>query len=138
MNAIQTVAPAARCAAEIAARHAEWDNREFSPFEPVYMFANELGYSDIRPFEIVRRVSDKTIEIREMHAEQDPTWKPEVVIGGFMGHCTNNNEQRWNITSNPEGHIIRIRKQKNGEWKSATGARFGLAAEPVRFYDYNF
>jgi hypothetical protein len=35
-------------------------------------YANHLGYSDINPFEIVRRISDKTFEIRAMSAERDP------------------------------------------------------------------
>ena len=27
-------------------------------------YANHIGYSDVNPYEIVRRVSDRTIEIR--------------------------------------------------------------------------
>lgn len=138
MNALQTIAPAARLAAEIATRHADWDKLEFSPFEPVFMFAARLGYSDIEPFEVVRRVSDKTIEIRMMDAARDESVKMDFVVGGFSAHCTNNDKQRWTITSNPANPIIRIRKQKNGDWKSATGSRFALVAEPVKFYDYNF
>jgi len=101
-------------------------------------FANRLGYSDIEPFEVVRVVSAKCLEIREMDAVIDPTWKPEWVVGGFAGRCVNQNEQQWNISSNPENRVIRIRLQKNGNWKSASGSRFALNDRPVRFYDYNF
>ena len=79
-------------------------------------YANHYGYSDVNPFEIVRRVSDKTIEIREMDAERDPEWKPEFHVGGFSAHCSNQREQRWNITSNPENRVIRIRLSKSGVW----------------------
>lgn len=135
---IASQAIAARHQAEIAVRHAEWDELKFSPFEPVFMFANRLGYSDIHPYEVVRRVSDKTIEIREMSARRDEAWKPEFVAGGFSAHCTNQDRQQWIITSNPAAPVIRIRKQKDGQWKDASGARFGLTADPVKFYDFNF
>jgi hypothetical protein len=33
-------------------------------------YANHYGYSDITPFEVVKVISDKTIEVREMDAER--------------------------------------------------------------------
>ena len=39
-------------------------------------YANKYGYSDVYPYEIVRVISAKTIEVREMDAERDPNWKP--------------------------------------------------------------
>ena len=100
-------------------------------------FANHHGYSDIDPFEIVRRVSDKTIEIREMHTERDDSVKMEFVAGGFAGHCINQNEQKWFIVSNEQRPVIRIRLGKNG-WKDSHGRRYVLSENPIRFYDYNF
>jgi hypothetical protein len=138
MNAIQQIAPAVRCAAEIATRHAGWDKLEFSKFEPAYMFANRYGYSDIDPGEVVRRVSEKCIEIRMMDAERDKSIPMVVYPGGFARHVANQRSLKWHITSNPANPIIRIRKQKNGDWKDAGGNRYGLTAEPVKFYDYNF
>jgi hypothetical protein len=101
-------------------------------------FANHYSYSDVNPFEIVRAVSDKTLEVREMDAERDPAWKPQFHVGGFAAHCSNQREQRWNITSNESNPVVRIRLQKNGVWKSASGNKFYLADKPVKFYDYNF
>lgn len=101
-------------------------------------FANLIGYSDVSPFEIVRVVSEKCIEVRSMNAELDPTWKPEFVTGGFAGHCHNNNQQRWVITSDSEGHTFRIRLRNDGHWYSAFGSRFQLSDEPRKHYDYNF
>jgi hypothetical protein len=100
-------------------------------------YANRHGYTDVTPFEVVRVISDKTIEVREMDAELDPTWKPEFHIGGFSAHCSNQREQRWNITSNPGNPVVRIRLGKKG-WKSACGSRFSLNDKPIHFYDYNF
>lgn len=101
------------------------------------MFANQYGYSDVNPYEIVRRISDKTIEIRAMSAEIDPTWQMDFRAGGYCGTVVNQNQQRWLITSNPEARVIRIRFGKRG-WKDAHGFRYGLSHKPVKFYDYNF
>jgi hypothetical protein len=101
-------------------------------------YANHYGYSDVNPFEVVKVVSDKTVEVREMDSELDPTWKPEWVVGGFAGQCVNQQTQRWNITSNPAYKTLRLRLSKNGYWKSADGRKFQLEDKPVRFYDYNF
>lgn len=106
-------------------------------------FANLRMYSDVVPFEVVRVVSGKTVEIREMKAELDPNWKPEMVVGGFSAHCTNQASQKWIFESNPSAPIIRCRKVKarssnfNLEWKSEYGHHY-MEAAPRKFHDYNF
>jgi len=100
-------------------------------------YANHLGYSDIDPYEVIRVVSDKTIEIREMKAVRDDSVKLEFHVGGFSAHCSNQSEQKWIITSDETAPIKRIRLGKRG-WKDAHGRRFALGDEPVKFYDYNF
>ena len=104
-----------------------------------YTHANHHGYSDSNPFEIVRVVSDKTIELRSMSAERAADWKPEIVAGGFFGHCTNNGNQSkaWVIKSDPEGYKVRARLQKDGSWKSSQG-RHSLHTAAIKHYDYNF
>lgn len=101
-------------------------------------FANFSGYTDVDPFEIVRVVSDQTIEIRAMDAQRDPTWKPEIIPGGFAGHCVNNHQQRWLITSNPEGRVVRVRLSKKRGWRDANGNQYRLNAQAIKFHDYNF
>ena len=101
-------------------------------------YANHIGYSDINPHEIVRRISDKTIEVREMKAERDPDWKPEFIPGGFSAHCTNQHGQRWIITSDPKSRVFRIRLSKNKGWQDAHGRSFDLSDSPRKFYDFNF
>ena len=101
-------------------------------------FANHYGYSDINPFEVVRVISDKTIEIREMDAQRDESVQLEWSPGGFAGHCINQRDQKWFITSNSNNPVIRIRLSAKKGWQDKHGRRFGLSDKPVRFYDYNF
>lgn len=101
-------------------------------------YANYHGYSDIYPYEIVRKVSDKTLEIRGMNAEKDPTWKPIFEAGGFAAHCVNNSDQRWVITSDETLSTWRIRLHKDGIWRDKNGAKYYLNDKPRAFYDYNF
>jgi hypothetical protein len=100
-------------------------------------FANQIGYSDITPYEVVNFVSDKTIEVREMKATIDPAFVLDMNVGGFMGNCSNQSDQKWTYESDLDRPIIRIRKGKQG-WKSATGEKFSLSDSPKRYYDYNF
>ena len=102
-----------------------------------YTHANHSGWSDMHPYEIVRVVSPKTIEIRVMDAELDENWKPEIISGGFTGHCTNQGDQRWAYKSNPEYPVIRARQRKDGRFYSANGRHF-LSTKPRKFHDYNF
>jgi hypothetical protein len=91
--------------------------------------ANQIGYTDITPYEIIKIVSGKTIEIRKMKCER-----------GFQPNCVNNTEQgqKWIITSDAGFPVKRIRLQKNGLWKDAKGNTYKLAESPRKFYDYNF
>lgn len=87
-------------------------------------FANKILFSDVIPFEIVRKISDKTIEVREMDVKRHPD-----------ARCF---EQDWIITSNPANEVIRIRKNKHNQWRSKNKIRFSLAVEPSYYYDYGF
>jgi len=107
-------------------------NSEIKPY------FNSRGWTDVSPGELIRVISSKTVEIREMDAVLDPEWKPEFVPGGFSAICTNQNEQKWVITSNPSNPVIRIRKHKNGKWKAAHGEEFRPSDAPRKFYDFNF
>lgn len=100
-------------------------------------YANLMGYSDIVPFEIVRTVSDKTIEIREMKPTLVEGWKPDIAVGSFFGRCLNNSTQEYTYESQPDSPVVRARLQKDGKWKSIHGYHV-LSDKPKRFYDYNF
>lgn len=98
-------------------------------------YCNHHGYSDIEPYEVVRVISDKTVEVRQMIATQikfPQVWEK----GGFAGHCVDNNNQAYEYETNKTAPIIRVRKTKNG-WKHH-GMRFQMSDKPFKFYDYNF
>ena len=101
-------------------------------------YANMIGYSDVHPCEVVRKVSDKTLEIRYMNAERDKSVELEFAPGGFSAHCVNNADQKWIITSNEENPVVRIRLSKNRGWQDKYGQRYKLAEAPRRHYDFNF
>jgi len=101
-------------------------------------YANNISYSDVNPFEVVRVVSDKTIEIRQMNAERDPKVKMQFIPGGFSAHCLNQSDQKWFITSDESAPVIRIRLSKKRGWRCKNGSRFVLADAPSKYYDFNF
>lgn len=100
-------------------------------------YANHIGWSDVDPHEITRVVSDKTLEIKAMSAVELP-WEKNWVKGGFAGHLMNQRDQKWEIFSNPDKPVFRIRLHKDGWWRDKEGRKFRLAYSPVKFYDYNF
>ena len=73
-------------------------------------YANQCGYTDVEPFEVIEERTPTKLVVRGMDAELDPTWKPEFYPGGFFGHTANNRQQRWLITSNPEAPTRVVRK----------------------------
>ena len=115
----------------------EFTNKFSYSIESVtYKYANHIGWSDVNPYEIVKVISDKTIEIRLMDSKKLP-WKAEWVEGGFAGHCTNQKDQKWDIVSNKDVPTVRARLRKDGYYHSSHGKHL-LGEEPRKFYDYNF
>jgi hypothetical protein len=103
-----------------------------------FQYAMHSGWSDTDPYEVVRYISDKCIEVREMKAEMAADYKPNFAPGGFSGHCTNQGSQKWVITSDESGAVERIRLHKDGRWYGVGKRRFVLANEPRKYYDFNF
>ena len=104
---------------------------------PATPFFTRIGWSDCYAYETLRVVSGQTIEVRELKAELDPSFKPEFVVGGFAGHCTNINQQQWVFSSDESAPIVRIRLGKDGKWKQGT-VRFSPSAKPFKRHDFNF
>ena len=95
-------------------------------------------WTDTRPYTVIER-KGKRIKLQEANAKLDPTWKPEVAIGGFVGHCKNNREQRWIITENPEGTITEGYLGSDNEWyEKGTNRRNTIEKGYVKFHDYNY
>lgn len=101
------------------------------------MYAINVLWSDATCYEVVRKVSDKTLEVRRMKQEIvnkqqiGETFKP----GGFIGHF-DDSIQQWKFESNPEAPVERIRLTKKG-WHGSQG-KFVLSETPWARYDYNF
>lgn len=99
-------------------------------------YANKILYTDIIPYEVVK-YTKKTITIRELAVERDPNWKPEIIVGGFAGHCINQDEQKWIYKTDEHMPLIRAYLHKDGCYYNR-GDRYRLSDKPVYYYDYNF
>jgi hypothetical protein len=103
-----------------------------------YKFANRCGYTDVNPNEIIKKNTAKKFTIRSMNAELSADWKPETIIGGFLGNTINNHDQQYTYSSDENGTVREIRMHKNGQWKDIYGNRYDVSTAPIKFYDYNF
>lgn len=100
-----------------------------------FKYANLHLWTDVEPYEIIRYVSDVTLELRHMKSEL--LSKPEFIPGGFSAHCTNNSSLKYKITPDPDAEIIRARLRKDGKFHSVKGEHH-LSDRPMKYYDYNF
>ena len=92
-------------------------------------------WSDAQACTVIKRTA-KSITIQEDEATLDPNFKPEIIPGGFIGHCVNQNEQTYSYKANPKGRKITAR------WSDKYGA-FMYCGKAIfngrhQFYDYNF
>ena len=115
-------------------------NVKFRITEEVKNFTHvsQYGYTDVHAYEIIKVISDKTIEVRAMTAKHDISHLKQYA-GGFSGHVENQRNQKVTYESDSSAPVVRIRKKKNNpeSWTS-NGQRFGLTEAPYAFYDYNF
>jgi len=100
-------------------------------------YANRVLWSDIDPHEIVEVRTKNKILVRAMDAEKNPNWKADFHPGGFSGHVSNQDEQKWFYKSNETNPVFAIWKRKDGYFYDGC-LRFSLNKEPIKFYDYNF
>lgn len=99
-------------------------------------YVSNYMYSDIQAFEVVRTISDKTVEIRRMTATLQN--KMEFVPGGFSANCTTNHNQKYAFESKETGETIKIRwSEKKGGWFNG-GSLFVMENKPQEKYDFNF
>ena len=101
-----------------------------------HAYANRHGYSDVEPVEILRAISAKTLDVREMKASENLV-KLSFTPGGFVGHFEHH-KQDYEITSDTAAVTYRIRLNKKGQWLDKHGRSHVLADRPRKFYDFNF
>ena len=103
-------------------------------------YLTETLYSDTTPYKVVARTA-ATLTLQEVLVERDPNWKPEIVAGGFAGHCTNQDEQTW-VYAGLGAHTVKVRLVKSRYAGSdklwGCGGREFIANGARRKYDYNF
>lgn len=114
------------------------NKKSYQEIREIQAYCNSRGYTDVEPYEIVKVVSGKCVEVRAMKsvlvkAPQD------FHAGGFCGHFSDNNSQEWAITSDPEAKTERVRwSEANRQWQQGKYGRFSMSETPVKHYDYNF
>jgi hypothetical protein len=86
----------------------------------------------------VTKVTKSSVTVQQDTATLDPNWKPEFVVGGFAGHCTNQNDQTYTYERNENGqeYTFRWSKKYNQYRQSKSGLK--LFKGRREFYDYNF
>ena len=100
-------------------------------------------YSDVDPATVIKRTRCYCW-VQLDKAELDPSWKPDYIPGGFSVHCTNQREQKWNISRNENGSIEKFYYSKKRKiWLRSYSADSSRCFTPLRegwykFYDYNF
>tara|TARA_R110000744_G_scaffold80035_1_gene157085 strand:+ start:744 stop:1193 length:450 start_codon:yes stop_codon:yes gene_type:complete len=90
----------------------------------------------------------KEVTVQRDKATLDKGWKPEIVPGGFAGHCTNQGTQVYTYERDPEGGVqtFTLRKVAQGEYARFVWTRKGEAPNGYaaiyqgrnEYYDYNF
>mgnify|MGYP003631036783 CR=1 FL=1 len=134
----QFVYPSPEFSAYCKGKSTKEDAQRLAEKKSIKKYCNFHGYSDSDPYEVVKTISAKTVEVRAMDATLDPNYKQEVIIGGFCGHTVNNGGD-WIIKSNEKNPTMRVRwSEANQQWQKGKHMRFSMADAPYKFYDYNF
>ena len=114
-------------------------DEETRRLQEIKAYANRTGYTDVKPYEVVRTVSPICVEVRAMKTVQTK-FPQDVRVGGFSAHTVDNRSgQDYEYSSNPEAEVFKIRWSKaNRQWQRGKYDRFSMSDKPYKFYDYNF
>ncbi len=93
-------------------------------------------YTDKYAATIVK-VTAKTITVQRDTATLDQGFVPNIIPGGFAGHCTNQDEQTYSYESNPDGEIWKCQWSEKHQHYFAKG-KFLISKGRHEFYDYNY
>jgi len=116
---------------------------EDKPF--VGQHVTEFHYTDRDAWEVIEVISPRRIKIRELDAECIRKPK-DFHPGGFCGHFSDNNNQEYKLTSNPNNKVkVLSWRSKAKRWcevgQQTQYSQFGLhqkGEQATYFYDYNF
>lgn len=93
-------------------------------------------YTDSHAGTIVK-VTKCTVTVRRDKAILDSGFKPEIVPGGFCGHCTNQDEQSYTYEPDENGELTTVHWSKKYNRYGLPG-NLRLSKGRHEFYDYNF
>ncbi len=93
-------------------------------------------YSDAHAYTIIRR-TDKSLTLQRDKATLKNGWKPEIIPGGFAGHCINQEDQEYTYEQDENGSIV------TAHWSQKKHGFYVQGSEYVtpgrrEYYDYNF
>jgi hypothetical protein len=95
--------------------------------------ATIMGWTDMTPATVIHvSPSGKTVRLQIDKSQLSADWKPQILPGGFSGHCI------YTYERDPAGAIMSVRLRKGGRWmvtNSSNRVKFGVRH---KFYDYNF
>jgi hypothetical protein len=128
-------------------------NKDLEPTDSRYIIqtyaigdlVTEKFYTDSKAGRVIA-VARKGKEVTMQHdiSTLDPSFKPETILGGFVGHTVNNNDQTYTYEADPDGvisvHTLRSwRGIKIWTRKGETpNGRNTIVPGQSTFYDYNF
>lgn len=95
-------------------------------------------YSDAHAGTVIKKTKT-TITVQQDKATIDPNFKPEFIVGGFAGHCTNQHEQTYTYERNPNGNVTVYRwSKKYNRYQGGGDGSIIVTKGRREFYDYNF
>ena len=110
----------------------------YQKLREIQPYCNQHMYTDAHPYEVVKIISNKCVEIRLMDAEMTVAPK-EFHPGGFCGRWSDNRAQEYSYKSNPENPVKRVRwSEANKQWQIGKHDRYRMSNHPYKFHDFNF
>lgn len=93
-------------------------------------------YSDRHAGTIVK-VTKRFVTVRRDKATLDSSFKPEIIPGGFCGHCINQDEQSYTYEPDENGELTTVYWSKKYNQYGLPG-NLQLGKGRHEFFDYNF
>jgi hypothetical protein len=111
--------------------------KEYLEKKKIRKYCNLHLYADIEPFEVVKIISEKCVEVRPMSAKQT-AFPEQFQRGGFVGHYLDQHKQDYEYESIEGAKVSRVRWSEAKQRWQIGGMRFIMSDTPRKFYDYNF
>jgi hypothetical protein len=95
-------------------------------------YINQRTGTDVNPVGKIVGIKGKSTLIIQPIVASNNLIKMNFIEGGFVAHCDNQNEQRYEFTEQGDVFEFRISNAslKNRHWS--------INSSPFKFYDYNF